>query len=90
MERLHLVIHGRVQGVFFRANAQKEASNLGLCGWVRNTADGGVETVAEGERPDLEAFAAWCRRGPPHAMVQKVDISWEASEGMPPGFRIEY
>lgn len=90
MQRVHLKIHGRVQGVFFRANTQNEAEGLGLVGWVRNTADGGVEAVAEGERAPLEAFVAWCRKGPAHARVDRVDVSWEAAQGGLSGFQIRY
>ena len=90
MERIHLHVHGRVQGVFFRANAQKEAAALGLSGWVCNTPDGGVESVAEGEKPALEAFLAWCHRGPTRAAVERVDASWEPPQGGLHGFQIRY
>ena len=71
--RLHLVIRGRVQGVFYRASAQKEAEALGLHGWVRNRPDGSVELLAEGPKEDLERLVTWCRRGPEHAQVQSVE-----------------
>ena len=89
-QHLHLHIHGRVQGVFFRANAQKEATALGLSGWVRNTPDGGVEAVAEGGRPALEAFLAWCHRGPARAAVDRVDARWEPPGENLHGFQIRY
>ena len=90
MERVHLTIHGRVQGVFFRAHTQEEAARLRLAGWVRNTPDGSVEAVAEGERTALESFVAWCHRGPSSARVQKVDVSWEPAQGAFSGFHIRY
>lgn len=90
VQRVHLKIHGRVQGVFFRANTQKEAQGLGLVGWVRNTHDGGVEAVAEGERALIEAFVAWCHQGPSHARVDRVDVAWEPAQGNLSGFQIRY
>lgn len=76
MHRVHIKITGIVQGVFFRANTQKEAVKLGLTGWVRNTSDGGVEAIAEGEKKALEEFIEWCRHGPPSAHVENVEIKW--------------
>lgn len=64
---LHAVVHGRVQGVFFRASTQKKARALGLTGWVRNLPDGTVEVLAVGPRPALEALLAWLHEGPPLA-----------------------
>ena len=81
MQRIHLYITGRVQGVFFRVNAQKMATGLGLAGWVRNTEDGGVELVAEGEKAALEKAIAWCRKGPPAARVDGVKVRWEEANG---------
>lgn len=90
MERVRVMIHGRVQGVFFRANTQREATGLGLSGWVRNTPDGCVEAAACGDRSRLEAFVAWCRRGPEKALVQRVDVSWESCDEASDGFHIRY
>ena len=90
MEKVRLAIRGRVQGVFFRANTQREALRLGLTGWVRNTPDGGVEAEAEGAREALEAFVAWCRRGPEHAVVDRLDAAWGRAEGLHRGFQIRY
>ncbi len=74
LERLDLVITGRVQGVFYRHSALAEAQRLGLYGFIRNLPDGGVEAVAEGPRSALDAFEAWCRVGPPHATVESVTV----------------
>jgi acylphosphatase len=72
--RVHVRVHGRVQGVYYRATAQDEAQRLGLVGWVRNRADGTVEAVAEGEAAVVESFLAWCRRGPERARVDDVEV----------------
>jgi acylphosphatase len=86
--RLHLTVTGRVQGVYYRASAAQRARELGLAGWVRNLPDGGVEALAEGPRADLEAFVAWCRRGPPAARVDALDASWSAPAGEAGDFAI--
>ncbi len=86
--RARLRIHGRVQGVFFRASAQAEANRLGLKGWVRNCPDGSVETVAEGQRKKIDDFIAWCRRGPRGAEVGDVQVEWEKFSGEFSGFRV--
>jgi len=88
MKRLHLKIHGRVQGVFFRAGTQAQGERLGLSGWVRNTSDGGVEVVAEGPHEILEIFLAWCQHGPPAAQVENVESSWSMGSGDFSGFNI--
>ena len=67
-------ICGRVQGVFFRASAREEARRLGLAGFARNEPDGSVLIEAEGAEAALERFIAWCRRGPPGARVERVDV----------------
>jgi acylphosphatase len=79
--RVHLVVSGIVQGVAFRAYAVDEARRLGLRGWVRNLPDGRVEAEAEGERAALEGLVRWCRRGPPAARVDAVDVAWSAHRG---------
>jgi acylphosphatase len=70
--RRHILISGHVQGVGFRWAAQREASRLGLRGWVRNTDDGRVEIVADGPAADVEALQSWCQRGPAGARVTNV------------------
>ena len=72
MLRAHLVIEGRVQGVFFRQSSEERASGLGLCGWVKNIKSGAVETVVEGPEEEVEEFVRWCRRGPHFAKVSRV------------------
>ena len=81
-EAVHLFVHGRVQGVFFRASTQKVAEGLGLTGWVKNCHDGSVEVHAEGDKEKLEELVAWCRQGPSMASVSDVDLSWTEAEGL--------
>ncbi|HAF54371.1 MAG TPA: acylphosphatase [Thauera sp.] len=69
-----LRIHGRVQGVWYRASAQAEASRLGLAGWVRNRSDGSVGALAVGRHSHVEAFIAWAHQGPPKAQVSRVEV----------------
>jgi len=90
MHRLHLIIAGRVQGVFFRAHTQEVAHKLGIVGWVRNTPDGNVELVAEGEKAALEKFLEWCNHGPPSAMVTDVNMEWQKGTGEFKKFEIRY
>ncbi len=76
----HLIVRGRVQGVFFRASAQEVADGLGLQGWARNCPDGSVAIHAQGGPGELEKFIAWCRIGPASASVTEVDIDWVAQQ----------
>jgi len=72
--RVHVIIRGLVQGVFFRMETQRAADRHGVFGWVKNRADGTVEAVFEGDREKVDAVIDWCRRGPRHADVQGIDI----------------
>jgi acylphosphatase len=76
-----VIVRGRVQGVFFRAEARDRAASLGLGGWVRNNRDGSVEAVFEGDRERVDSMVEWCRRGPAHAQVEDVELAWEEPEG---------
>lgn len=89
-KRVHLRIHGSVQGVFFRAQAQRKANELELCGWIRNNSDGSVEVIAEGNESELRNMLEWCREGPPEAVVNQVIEDWEDATGEFEEFRIEY
>ena len=75
--RAHVYISGRVQGVFFRASTREVAKRLGLRGYVRNLPDGRVEAVFEGDEEKVRKAIEWCRRGPPLAIVEKVEVEWE-------------
>jgi acylphosphatase len=70
-----VVVHGLVQGVFFRATCRDEAVGLGVAGWARNEPDGTVHAVFEGQPDAVEAMVEWCRRGPRHAVVDRVDVA---------------
>jgi acylphosphatase len=80
-------VRGRVQGVFFRAEARARAESLGLAGWVRNAPDGSVEAVFEGEPERVESMVEWCRRGPDGAIVDDVEAGPEEPVGES-GFRV--
>ena len=90
MKRLHVIISGRVQGVFFRAYTRETAVALKLSGWVRNLHDGSVEAVFEGEDANVQKMLEWCKKGPPHAIVNKVDAAEEPYTGEFLDFRITY
>ncbi|TMK86326.1 MAG: acylphosphatase [Actinobacteria bacterium] len=89
MKRIHLLVSGQVQGVFFRAEAARRARSLGLGGFVRNTPDGQVEAAFEGDPNAVDAMVEWCRSGPPLAEVGDVQISEEKPTGET-AFRIRH
>jgi acylphosphatase len=87
--RLHMIVSGRVQGVFFRHSTMEEARNLGLTGWVRNLASGDeVEIVAEGSRRNLQMLWAWAHTGPPGARVHNVTEEWSEPRDEFTSFRV--
>ena len=88
--RTRIYISGRVTGVFFRARTQEQAERLGVSGWVRNTGDGRVEAVFEGEREKVDEMLKFCRRGPQGARVSDVDVKWEDYRGEFSGFQVRY
>lgn len=88
-KRVVLKIYGKVQGVFFRDSGLRKARELGLSGWVRNDSDGIVVIVAEGEEVDLEKLIDWCKDGPEHAQVEKVDVEWLEATGKFDDFIVE-
>jgi len=88
--RAHVVVSGRVQGVFFRAETQEKAKELGISGWVKNLSEGRVEAVFEGERAKVEQMVEWAKKGPPGAIVDHLDLSWEEHQGEFSNFEIRY
>jgi acylphosphatase len=86
MSRVQVWVSGRVQGVFYRATAERVASGLGLSGWVRNLSDGRVEAIAEGPAEALEAFVRWCHEGPPGARADDVTVESHPATGEFTGF----
>jgi acylphosphatase len=88
--RLHILVFGDVQGVFFRAGVRGEARKLGLSGWVRNVPDGTVEVMAEGERAALEKLLDWCSHGPAGASVSEIKHEWLDCKAEFADFRIRY
>ncbi|WP_415879724.1 acylphosphatase [Methylomonas sp. TEB] len=74
-ECLHIIVKGRVQGVYFRAYTQKQAVKLNIKGFVRNLADGSVEIIGNGHPDDLQKLVAWCHKGPILAKVSEVIIN---------------
>jgi acylphosphatase len=79
MPTLHLIIKGKVQGVFYRATAKETADQLGVTGWIKNTSEGDVEAVVTGSEKQLQSFVDWCKQGPRRANVSEV-ISTEQEE----------
>ncbi len=86
-ERAHVFISGDVQGVNFRGATQSQAEQLGLNGWVRNTQDGRVEAVFEGEPDTVQQMIQWCESGPSSADVEDVSVENKQPEGLS-GFEV--
>ena len=81
MKRAHVRVTGRVQGVFFRAEAADRARSRGVTGWIRNLPDGSVEAVFEGPDDAVDALVAWSGRGPAGARVDDVEVDWREPSG---------
>ena len=75
MATIHLLIKGKVQGVFYRASAKEVAMQNGITGWIKNNKKGDVEAMITGTDEQVEKFTNWCRQGPPKAMVDEVIIT---------------
>ena len=88
--RAHVIISGRVQGVFFRMETLKAAQLYGIFGWVRNKADGTVEALFEGDKESVDSILKWCRKGSPPAKVEKTDVNWKNYTGEFDEFKITY
>ena len=82
MIRRRIIVHGHVQGVFFRDSTQRLAKREGVAGWVRNRPDGTLEAVFEGEPDAVERLLRFAREGPRGAQVERVDVADEEPEGL--------
>ena len=82
MQRRRVIVHGLVQGVYFRDTTRRLARQAGVAGWVRNRADGAVEAVFEGPDEAVERLVDFCRRGPRGARVDRTDVLDEEPEGI--------
>lgn len=89
-KRVHVIVEGKVQGVFFRDFTRRQAYRFRVKGWVRNLMDGRVEIMAEGEEEDLKSFLEEVKKGPPLAIVEKIDIDWMEFKGEFQDFRITF
>lgn len=87
MIRRRVVVHGQVQGVFFRDTTRRVAQQRGVAGWVANRWDGTVEAVFEGDEDAVERLVGFCREGPRGAQVESVDVTEEEPEGLT-GFNV--
>jgi acylphosphatase len=87
--RVRLSVHGRVQGVGYRAALHREATRLGLAGWVRNRHDGTVEAWVQGRAAPVERLVAWARRGPPLARVAQVLVAMDEAQPAAPAEAFE-
>jgi acylphosphatase len=85
--RQRVVVHGAVQGVFFRDTARRKAADRGVAGWIRNCPDGTVEAVLEGEPDDVRRMVEFCSEGPRGASVDRIETFDEEPEGLP-GFSV--
>ena len=85
--RKRIVAHGNVQGVFFRDSTETEAEKQGVAGWVRNTDEGTVEAVFEGDPDAVDRMVSFCESGPSSADVERVDVTDEDPEGLS-GFEV--
>jgi len=81
IKRVHAVIYGKVQGIYFRAYAQAEGTKIGVKGWVKNRADGAVEAVVEGEEAQVDQMVEWLKNGSPGSQVLKVETKEERPVG---------
>ena len=86
----HVVVSGRVQGVWFRGNTQRAAGDAGVRGWVRNLPDRRVEALLQGERAAVESVIDFMRTGPPGAAVVQIVVTWRQAGEVFHGFEIRY
>ncbi len=87
---VHVIIRGKVQGVFFRMETLRAAERIGVNGWVMNRPDGSVEALFEGDTENVDALLKWCRKGPPAADVAEVAVEERPYTGEYSDFTIRY
>ena len=80
MKRCHIIVHGTVQGVFYRTYTKNAAAILNIKGWVRNLPNGSVEIVAEGKEQDIKQFIIKLRKGSPASAVEEIDTEWSETK----------
>lgn len=90
LKRVHVIIEGRVQGVFFRAHTREEAKKLGVYGWVRNRPEGSVEALVEGDKSGVNRMLSWFKTGSPSSRVDRVLATEEEPVGENKTFEIHY
>ena len=87
--QFEISVYGRVQGVGFRYAARNQARSLNLKGWIKNLPEGSVHTIIQGKTADCHAFIQWCRNGPGYSWVERLEITEQKPEPMPP-FQVRY
>jgi len=88
--RAHVIFSGKVQGVFFRANTERKAVELGVNGWVKNLPDRTVEAIFEGEKTRILELIEWCSKHQPMAEVSNTEVNWEEYKGEFNKFSVKY
>ncbi|MEO1939610.1 acylphosphatase [Candidatus Thioglobus sp.] len=90
MKAITAIIHGKVQGVWFRGSTQKKANELGITGWIKNTSRGSVELEAHGEKIQLDVFIDWLSEGPMYSRVEQVNVNWIEPSVQFSAFSVKY
>ena len=90
MKRVHIIVKGFVQGVFFRSNTKEVATELGLKGYVKNLPDENVEVVAEGKEKEINKLIEFCKKGPSFAKVKDIDIKFQKPTNEFDDFEVRY
>ncbi len=88
--RAHIIVSGRVQGVYFREQMRKGAKKLNVSGWVKNLEDGRVEAIFEGEKGKVEKIIDWVKQGPAFAKVKDIELEWQEYRGEFKNFKVRH
>jgi len=86
----HIIISGKVQGVFYRASTRDKALRIGVTGWVKNIPGGNVEAVFQGEKNKVMQMIEWCKKGPAYSKVDDVSVTWEEVKEEFETFEVRY